>query len=467
MKLRNFALAALLAAGIAAHGAAPKYIFYFIGDGMGPGPVMAAQNYLRLGKGSNELLTMLQFPVASHAQTWSASSPVTDSAAAGTALATGSKTRNGMLGMNADTVSVSSIARILKDEGYGVGLVTNCAADDATPGAFYAHVPNRSMYYEIGKDAATSGYDFISGAGLRGTKDKSGKPNDLLEVIEQNGVKLLRGAAGAKEVYTTDSKKIMLINPDNYCDANEMGFVIDGVGADSVGLTLGMATEACLYHLQKNSPDRFFMMVEGGLIDHSLHSNDGATTVLEVLDFDSALRVAYNVYLAHPEETLIVVTADHDTGGMTNGTRATGYWASYDYIDSQKMSKSAFSDYCTGLLRSRMAITWEDMFATLSENFGFGNTVKLKDSQIEELHRAFDKTFVDRTAVDEKGLYKESNAFAAEVYRVYNDATGFGFTTPNHTGNLVPVFAIGAGAERFTRLLNNIEIPQTILSLTR
>ncbi|MDE6771993.1 MAG: alkaline phosphatase, partial [Muribaculaceae bacterium] len=118
---------------------APKYIFYFIGDGMGMAPAMAAATYNRSVLGTAELPLMMTFPVAGQVMTYSASSDVTDSAAAGTALATGNKTVNGMLGVTPDTTAVYSIAGILKDKlGYGVGLVTNVAADDATPGAFYA-----------------------------------------------------------------------------------------------------------------------------------------------------------------------------------------------------------------------------------------------------------------------------------------------------------------------------------------
>ena len=124
-----------------------KYIFYLIGDGMGMAHAMAAEAYNRTVAHNDSHLRMMQFPVASQCTTHSASSPVTDSAAAGTALATATKTRNGMLGMNPDTIAVTSIATQLQQSGYGIGIVTTEDADDATPGAFYAHVPNRSMTY--------------------------------------------------------------------------------------------------------------------------------------------------------------------------------------------------------------------------------------------------------------------------------------------------------------------------------
>ena len=146
MKLKHILLGAALAAGMGMQAAsAPKYIFYYIGDGMGISPLMAAQAYNREVLGSDSLLKMMQMPVASYAMTYSASAPITDSAAAGTALSTGTKTKNSMLGMGPDSVAVTSVAAQLKDMGYGVGIITSVALDDATPGAFYAHVANRKM----------------------------------------------------------------------------------------------------------------------------------------------------------------------------------------------------------------------------------------------------------------------------------------------------------------------------------
>lgn len=449
---------------------APRYIFYFIGDGMGMGPVMATETYSRLVLGNDSLngqLTMTTFPAASIVTTFSASSPVTDSAAAGTALATGHKTRNGMVGMDADTVAVNSIARFLKDAGWGVGLVTDCAADDATPAAFYAHQPNRSMYYEIGKDAASSGYDFIAGAGLRGGKDKkTGEATDLYDVIASCGYTVLRGQDGARAVETTDSRKIILLNPEGYGDPSEMGFHIDSVGKDGVGLTLPIAMEACLTQLQRNSPDRFFMMVENGLIDHALHGNDGSAAVKQVLGLDDCIRRAYEFYLQHPDETLIIVTADHDTGAMSVGCKTTGYNAFPQYVDCQKVSKGILSDEIESMLRSRRRYEWSDIRDFLSDRLGLFSVIPVSDEVAEELRESFDETFHEGKRDDEKGLYKTSNAFAAKVMRVYNNATGWGFTTMSHSGNPVPVYAIGAGSQYFTRHIDNTQIPRILRSLT-
>lgn len=464
LKMLLAALLVLTASG--AFASTPKYIFYFIGDGMGMGPVMATQTYNRMVKNNPEGLRMMSFPYITWAQTYSASSPVTDSAAGGTALSTGSKTRNGMLGQNADSVDVNSVARDLKNLGYGIGLLTNGAPDDATPGSFYAHVSSRSMYFDIAKQAAESGYEFLAGGGWRGLKDKEGNDRGLHRIFEQNGVSTYYGVDGLKELKNSKSKRVVLLNPEGYADPNEMGFAVDNYGADGVGLLLPDMLKACIEHLEKTSPDKFFIMCEESLIDHALHGNDGGTTLGEMQVLNDCVEIAYQFYLQHPDETLIVITADHDTGGMTVGCRATGYNAYLDKIDCQKISKGKFSDYCVELLKSGKSASWEDMKKVLSENFGFWGTIKLRDSQTEELKEAFDKTFVKHEGVDEKGLYKTSNAFATTVVKMFNDAAGLGYTTLNHTGNPVPVFAIGAGAENFCHQLNNIQIPDIMRRLT-
>ena len=457
LRFSTIALSLMLALSSSA-GEKLKYIFYYIGDGMGMGQVMGAEAYNRTVRGNSDPLLMMQFSVASTATTYSASSPVTDSAAAGTALATGNKTKNGMLGMNADTVAVTSIAKTLFDDGFGIGLVTSVAPDDATPGAFYTHVPNRGMFYEIGKDAASCGYDFIAGSILRGTKDKDGKPNDLMQYFVDNDVAVVRGTDGLE---TVSSRRVLLLNTDSINMSN-IGYTIDSIPGV---LTLPIMTEACLKHLEKNGHDRFFMMVEGGNIDHGGHANDGGTVVKEVLNFQDALKIAYDFYLAHPDETLIVVTADHETGGMGLANNAVGYDLHLNYLDYQKVSKDSFSNYCRNLLRTRRIYTWDDMKEYLTENLGFWKHVPVTEAQTEMLRQEFNKCFVENRGVDQATLYNSFNEFAVKVFGVMDSFTGLGWTTHGHTGGLVPVYAIGVGAEKFSSFNDNTDIPKIIMEI--
>lgn len=458
MKLRKFLTAIFLGAAMMLSASAPKYIFYFIGDGMGVGAVSLTQVYNRVVLGNDSMLTMMQFPFASMAFTHSASSPVTDSAAAGTALATGHKTNNGMLGVTPDTMSVVSIATVLRQNSYGVGLVTTVAPDDATPAAFYAHQPSRNMFYEIGCDAAASGFEFIAGANLRGLKDKNGNETDLLKEFEENAVSVVRGLDGLKDAKYT---RVLLLS-DNPASDNEVGFVVDSIEG---AMTLPDMTQACLDHLQETASDKFFMMVEGGSIDHAGHANDASTLVMETLGFDKALKIAYEFYKAHPDETLIVVTADHETGGLVLANHTLHYNIEPKYLQYPRMSKDAFSDYCKGIMRSRMVFTWDDMKEFLSDRLGLYTAIPVTEEEDARLREKFDRTFALRSEADVEGMYNSFNSFAEDVYRLISSVSGVGWTTNDHSGTPVPVFAVGVDADRFASMQDNTEIPKKILSI--
>lgn len=457
MKLKTTLIsAAMLFAGVmSASAAEAKYIFYYIGDGMGMGPVLAAETYNRMELQNEQPLLMMQLPVVGWCMTYSASKPITDSSAAGTALSTGYKTKNYMLGMAPDTTAVTSIAKMFKDEGYGVGVVTSVAPDDATPGAFYAHVPNRSMYYDIDCQMAENDYDFMAGAGLRGLKDKQGNATDVLERFAKNNVQIVRGPA---EIADIKSEKVLLLNSEG-TSANNIGYTVDSISGI---LTLPQIASTCLAHLEKTSPDKFFMMVEGGNIDHALHANDGGAAIIEILNFNEALEVAFDFYRQHPDETLIVVTADHDTGGLALSHPNPVIPDQLKYVKYQKISKEEFSAYCKGLLKSRMNYTWDDMKDYLTENLGLFTHVPVSAQDEENLKQLFDRTFELRNTEDQKTLYANFNAFAVDVFRVFNDACGLKYTTTSHSGNPVPVFAVGVGSDLFKGFNNNSNLPGLI-----
>lgn len=453
MKLRTIIAAAALLSATAAMAEAPKYIFLYIGDGMGMGPVTAAETYNRTILGNDKPLTMMQMPVVGWCMTYSASSPVTDSAAAGTALSTGFKTTNGMLGMTPDSTWVYSIAKTLQQKGYGIGVATSVAPDDATPAAFYAHVPYRSQYYDIDCQMAESDYNFIAGCDLRGA-EKDGEDTGVLKRFADNNVQIVRGLEGIADM---NADKVLLLNNRNPYHQNDIGYTIDSIPDV---LTLPAITHACLAQLERTSPDKFFMMIEGGNIDHALHANDGGAAVKEVLNFDRALKIAFDFYREHPDETLIVVTADHDTGGLTLGK---GKGEGIGNIDYQKVSKEAFDLYCKSLLRSRMIYTWDDMKQYLAENLGLYSHIDVTPEQDAQLKEMFERTFELRNSPDQKTLYANFNGFAAKVFDIFNSATGLTFNTTGHSGNPVPVFAVGAHADDFKSFNNNIDIPKSIL----
>lgn len=435
-----------------------KYVFYFIGDGMGLGHVNATETYNRDVLRSDSPILMLTFPVASQARSYSASSPITDSAAAGTALSSGIKTKNSMVGMNPDTVPVNSIAVDFMQAGYAVGVGTTVQADDATPAAWYAHAANRGMKETIAPQAAESGLAFLAGGDfkLRGAGEVAFK--DYLQTMRKGGYEVAEGYAAFNELKGKGGKlpqKILMYPADPA--GGQVGYTIDSIPG---AMTCAQITEACLQTLENVNPDRFLMMIEGGNIDWAAHSNDGGGVIKEILNFQDAINVAYQFYLRHPSETLIVVTADHDTGGMSLGRNGGAY--NLAYADAQKISKDAFADWTRNWGRNTKNPTWEEMEKTLREKLGFWTTVPVSGEETVELRQLFDETFISKKAEDEKTLYHTFNAFTAKAFAILNHHMGIGWTTTYHAGNFVPVYAVGANSQYFTGCMNNTDIPLLI-----
>lgn len=431
----------------------PKYVFYFIGDGMGMGSVMATQLYNRMMNEPQEKLLMSTFPVASFATTYSASNPITDSAAAGTALATGKKTRNGMIGVTPDSVAVNSIATELKKRGYGVGITTSVALNDATPAAFYGHAPHRTHFDKISSQLPLSNFDFFSGAVLRNQKE------DVTKMVTDGGYTLCFGI----EDYKANGQKGKTVLLDHKLnDMHQIGYTVDNVQGH---LTLPEITRTAIAHLQKNTPGKFFLMVEGGNIDWAAHANDPGAVIQEVKKFNEALREAYNFYLKHKDETLIVVTADHDTGGMAIGQR--GYDADFTPASLQKTSISELNAACTELLKSGKAVSWEDFKQLVSDKTGLFTKIPVTAGEASKLKSLYEDVFVNRDNKEIKTLYASVSTPVNYIFDLLNWKNNIGWTTTSHTGNFVPVFAIGAGSEAFLGQLDNTEIPMKILKLAK
>ena len=316
-----------------------KYVFYMIGDGMGANQVLAAEMYQAelQGRIGRVPLTMTQFPIFGMATSYSASNGITDSAAAGTALSTGHKTNNGCLGVDKDSVPVISIAEEWHQAGWPVGIMTSVAIDHATPGAFYAHVDNRSKYYKIGTQLAATDYEFFGGAGFhKPVKAKDPSAPNLYDLCEQNGYTFAHGYADAQN--KLGAEKLILVQPgdgiDKTKESESLPYAIDRKEGD---LTLPQIVETAIAYLAPKG--KFFMMIEGGKIDYAGHADDAATNIQEVLDFDKAVQLAYQFYLEHADETLIVVTADHETGGLALGTGGK-YFLNLKALQDQKASIS-------------------------------------------------------------------------------------------------------------------------------
>ena len=370
-----------------------KYVFYFIGDGMGFSHISLAEGYKATveGKVGNEPLCFTQFPVMGMATSYSANRYITCSSAAGTALATGFKTDNGMLGVTPDTSELTAISYKIHNAGFPVGVTTSVTIDHATPGAFYANSAARSDYYNIGEQLAVSDFEFFGGGGFYGAKDKRESEKSLYDLASENGYVIAYGVeeyAKAKD----GAEKMILFQQKDKRD-NDLPYAVERTDDD---LTLPQVVESAIDFLENEKG--FFLMVEGGKIDWAAHANDLAGTVFEMLDFDEAIAVAYEFYKKHPDETLIVVTADHETGGVTLG-RKKGYV--YDL------------------------------------------------SVVEKAAQAAEGTDVSNYMDD---ISKDSLSVVAQI----------GWTTTSHTGGAVPVFAVGAQSQMFAGRQDNTDIPKKI-----
>ena len=382
---------------VVAHGQA-KYVFYFIGDGMGVNQVNGTEMYraeLQNGRIGVEPLLFTQFPVGTMASTFSATNSVTDSSAAGTALATGSKTYNGAIGMDDQKNPLQTVAEKAKKAGKRVGIATSVSIDHATPAAFYAHQPSRSMYYEIATDLPKADFDFYAGSGFlkpTTTADKKEAPS-IFPMFEEAGYTLARGYNDFK-AKVPQAKKMILIQEEG-ADVSSLPYAIDRKEGE---LTLAQITESAIEFLTKEKNKGFFLMVEGGKIDWSCHANDAATTFNEVIDMDEAIKVAYEFYKKHPKETLIVVTADHETGGIALGTGK--YALNLQALQYQKNSADMLSTQISELRKAKNnKVSWEDMKSFLAENMGFWKEIPISWEQEKKLRDEYEKSFVKSKVV--------------------------------------------------------------------
>lgn len=272
----------------------PENIILLIGDGMSWAHVQA-------GIISGDApLNIEHFPYIGAIQTYSANDFVTDSGAAGTALATGVKTNNGVIGMDPEGNPVRSILHLASDNNLATGIVVTCAITHATPAAFVANQPNRNMAEEIALDFRNSGIDVFIGGG-RSHFEKREDGRNLLEELESEGYQI---AYNMDDVISIGSGRLAGLvaegHPPRY-DENR-GDMLPG----AVGTAINILNQ---------NPSGFFLMVEGSQIDWGGHDNDIEYIVNEMLDFDRAVGKALE-FARQDGNTLVIVTSDHDTGGM-------------------------------------------------------------------------------------------------------------------------------------------------------
>ena len=452
----------LFALTLSAQGKA-KYVFYFIGDGMGVNQVNAAETYLGAlqGRIGIQPLCFPSFPYSAFVNTQSATNGVTDSAAGGTALACGQKTKNGTLGMLKDlTTSVSSIADWARNSGAAVGITTSVAIDHATPAAFYAHVKERHEQYTIGKQLVESANDFYAGSDFTIPTDPE-YPNGptLYEEANAKGFTISRGYADYQKRAANAKKMILLQSEEaSKADRYSIPYALDRKDGD---LTLTDITRAGIDFMMKKQGEKngFFMMIEGGKIDWACHANDLAF-IPELIDMDNAVKVAYDFYKQHPDETLIIVTADHETGGivLSRGLYEINLAAvGNQRITIEKLGKELHKMHDV----KGDKLLWDDVKTFLAENFGFWDKISLTDEQTQRLVSSF-KKIMDGTSKDQRTLYQNDDELAVTVRNIMSECAQVGWHVTSHSNGYVPCFAIGVGAEQIHGRIDNTEIPKIV-----
>lgn len=445
----------------------PKYIFLFIGDGMGMVQTQLADAYLRATE--NDSLNFMYFPNKAYQNTYSLSSYITCSAASGTAMACGQKTMAERIGVDKDKRPLTSIAYEAKKQGMKVGILTTVSLDHATPAAFYAHNESRHNYHEIAMDMPKSGFDYFAGG--RFVKPEQNRES-VITTLKDSDYTIVT-SSDSLPMLTQKNNKVCVLAPNSRID-----YRIDN---PQNPFALSALTETAIRTL--DNPKGFFMMVEGGQVDWACHSNDAATAIHEVIDLSNAIKKALEFYQKHPNETLIVVTADHETGGLALGSQLCPYYSNIGLLKNQRISHAELESVLRKAIEKQgKNFTFENCLALMSTYFN-GNpenpfTLNAYDSL--QLKKAYDFLMTpDKNIANEEVKLMYNSSVEAATYapqdrcmaliitmnKLIASKAGVAWTTFAHTGNQVGVSAIGAGSCSFRGVIDNTEIHHKLKEL--
>lgn len=478
----------------------PKYIFLFIGDGMSYPQVQATNYYLSANAQESEdiltsknNLTMMNFPVAGSAQTYDSTSFCPDSASTATSISTGHKTYSGTINMDETmTTAYETIAEKLKDQlGYKVGILTSVNLNHATPAAFYAHQASRNSYYEIGLEMVESGFDYFAGGALLQPTGAEEDQQDLYEVAAEAGYTVVKTQAEA-EALTAEDGKVVVID-EHLADSDAMSYDMD---LEEGQWALADYVDKGIEMLSADNEEGFFMMVEGGKIDWACHANDAGSTITDTIALDNAVEKAVEFYNEHPDETLILVTGDHETGGLSIGFAGTDYDTFLTNLNNQKISYAKFdSDYVAGYKEN--GTDFETVMADVTELFGLtapaadaeeqtaemdsaddhketdaSGTLEMTQYEYEKLQAAYEETMArvneeeSEVSQEEYLLYGSYEPLTVTITHILNNKSGIDFSSYAHTGLPVEVFAMGVGQDEFGGYYDNTDIYNKMAALT-
>ena len=457
----------------------PKYVFLFIGDGMSYPQFQAASDYLGAlaDTGSDDILdgnvplTFMNFPVAGSAVTYDSSSFCPDSASTATSLSTGYKTYSGTINMDETaTVSYETISEKLHAQlGWKVGVISSVNLNHATPAAFYAHQAKRSNYYEIGQELVGSNFEYFAGGGLLKPTGPDKDKTSLYDLAADAGYKVVMTQAEAEAVTSADGK--VLIIDEHLADSDAFAYENDRADGD---WALSDYVKKGIEVLDNDTG--FFLMVEGGKIDWACHANDAGSTIADTIALSDAVDEAVAFAQQHPDETLILVTGDHETGGLTIGYAGTDYDTFLTNLEHQKISYAKFdSDYVAKYKENNTS--FDEVMKDVTALFGLktegaeDDTLVLTAYELDKLKAAYEATMdagradADPANQAEYVLYGSYEPLSVTITHILNNKSGVNFASYAHTGLPVAVFAQGSGQDLFEGFYDNTQVYHKLAGL--
>lgn len=466
----------------------PKYVFVFIGDGMSYPQIQSAAYYTGkdaagivdvVKKSENpsdspemKALSFYQFPVAGSASTYDATSFAPDSASTATSIFTGYKTHSSSINVDiTKKIKYRTIAEQLRDQKkYKIGVISTVNLNHATPAATYAHQASRKSNYPIGQELVSSNFEYFAGGALMDPQDKNKDKTSVYDLAKNAGYKVCFDQKSAAALKNGDKA---LVIAETLADSDSMSYDNDrkeGEWALRDYVRKGIEV--------LDNKTGFFMMVEGGKVDWACHANDARSSIADTLALSEAVEEAISFYNKHPKETLILVTADHETGGLTIGYAGTDYNLFFRTLDSQKISYAKFdSDYVSAYKKN--GTSFEAVMKDVEKLFGLkmpgadgsnkNGGLVLTDYELSRIKTAYEKTIKNdkNRSQMEYDIYGNYEPLTITITHILNAKSGLGWTSNSHTGLPVPVFALGAGQEEFKGFYDNTEIYKKLAELTK
>lgn len=457
----------------------PKYVFLFIGDGMSFPQFQSASDYLGALADSDYMqavpslddnqgavlngpvaLNFMDFDTVGLVVTYDSNSFAPDSASTATSISTGHKTYSGSINVD-ETASVSYetiTEKVHKQLGMKVGIISSVNLNHATPAAFYAHQASRSSYYEIGLELIDSGFEYFAGGGLLKPTGAENDKEDLYSLAEKAGYTVAKTQAEAEKI--TSGPAILI--DEHLADSSAMAYELDRTDKmDSLANYVEKGIDIL------DNEKGFFLMCEGGKIDWACHANDAASTIHDTLALADAVQVAIDFAKTHADETLILVTGDHETGGLTIGFAGTDYDTYLSLLEAQKISFAKFdSDYVSAYKENKTP--FETVLADIEKLFGLkaegdeNDKLVLTDYEMGLLKTAYEKSVNEKdtgmAGQAEYVAYGTYEPLSVTITHILNNKAGVSFTSYSHTGLPVAMFADGVNAEQFDGYYDNTEI---------